>query len=134
MNTTLHEKPQMLVVDDESCIRLLLARVFGGMFQVTCAASVDEGMKQLAEGAPSVILMDVNMPGKDGIQGLHEVRAIDPFVPVIIMTGSILAMEGESLLQQGADAFVTKPFDVVELIRIVTQLTAVSETKPAVLS
>ena len=134
MNTASQEKPQMLVVDDESCIRLLLARVFGRTFQVACAASVDEGMTQLAEGAPSVILMDVNMPGKDGIQGLLEVRVIDPFVPVIIMTGSILAMEGESLLQQGADAFVTKPFDVVELIRIVTQLTAASETKPAVLS
>lgn len=133
MNTTLHEKPQMLVVDDESCIRLLLERVFGRTFQVSCSASVDEGMRQLADGAPNIILMDVDMPGKNGIQGLFEVRAIDPFVPVIIMTGSIFPMEGEGLLQQGADAFVSKPFDVVELVRVVTQLTAASEATPAAL-
>ena len=95
-------RPRMLIIDDEPGIRLLLARIFGRSYHVVCAGSVDEGMRQLTFAEPDVILMDIDMPGKNGLQGLQEIRVIDPFVRIIIMTGSVLPTDCDTIIDQGA--------------------------------
>ena len=119
----------MLVIDDESGIRMLLARFFSRTFEVICAGTVDEGLRHLTIAAPDIILIDFNMPGKNGIQGLREIRRIDPYVSIIMITGSMLSGEANQVMKEGADAFLTKPFELPDLARLVTRLTAPGSAK-----
>ena len=70
-------KDRLLVIDDERGPRESLRFLFKDTYEVTCAESVDAGIAELRQTPPDVIIMDIKMPGKTGIQGLKEIRAID---------------------------------------------------------
>jgi len=68
---------KLLVIDDELGPRESLRFLFKDIYEVTCADSVDKGVAALKENPPDCIITDIKMPGKTGIQGLKEIRAID---------------------------------------------------------
>jgi len=118
---------KILVADDQPDNVTLLTRYLGneGYEQVTAVDGVDALTKIRAE-LPDLILLDVNMPHKDGFTVLEEVRA-DPateHIPVIILTAARSdSSDVQSGLNLGADDYVTKPFDRHELMaRIRTKL------------
>ncbi len=110
---------KVLVVDDDEDIRkvgrLSLEKV--GKLQTVMAASAAEGVALAASERPDVILMDMMMPGTDGLTALATLRA-DPAlrgIPVIFMTAKVQRHEVDHYLRAGAIGVIQKPFDPMAL-------------------
>lgn len=110
----------ILVIDDQPGIRRLLMEVLAEQgFLVTTAANGYEGVQKAKEINPALVLMDMKMPGMDGIEALRELRRLGQGAKVIMMTayGELdLVNEAREL---GAAAYITKPFDIVSLCQMV---------------
>jgi DNA-binding response OmpR family regulator len=107
---------KILVVDDESVIRELLRTfLIGEGYEVIEAASGEEAVETARREKPQVVLLDIKMPGMDGIEACERLRMDERtrFIPIIMVTAF-----GDSkmrALKAGADDFVNKPFEMVEL-------------------
>ena len=77
----------VLVIDDELGPRESLRILLKNDYRVTTSCGVDEGIKQLALINPDLIIMDIKMPGKSGIEGLQEIRKLNDEIPIIMLTG-----------------------------------------------
>ncbi len=109
-------KPRVLIADDEAKIRELLAGYFEAEgFDVTMARDGDEALRAARESSPDVVLLDVMMPGIDGIEVLRRLRA-DSDVYVIMLTARSDEVDKVVGLSVGADDYVTKPFSPRELV------------------
>jgi two-component system KDP operon response regulator KdpE len=107
---------KILVVDDEKSIRRFMdASLSAKGYCVLVAKSGREGAKAAAEEHPDVVLLDLNLPDKDGLAVLKEIRAFSA-VPVIILTVKSADAEKEQLLDAGADDYLVKPFSLTELL------------------
>jgi two-component system, OmpR family, KDP operon response regulator KdpE len=107
---------KVLNVDDEPQARraVKIALVARG-FEVLEAASGDEALEKLRSEDPDVILLDVNMPGMNGLETCRAIRASSD-VPVIVLSVRTFGKEKAQAFEAGADQYVTKPFDVEELV------------------
>jgi signal transduction histidine kinase len=105
----------VLIIDDEAGPRESLRYLLKDKYRVHCATSVDDGVAYLREHGPDLIIMDIRMPGKTGIEGLREIRAIDPFVSVVMLTGFGALETAQEALRLGANDYQTKPFDMTEM-------------------
>jgi len=108
-------QPSMLVVDDETGVRESLRLVFGKDFRVSEASSADDAIRKVKAERPEVILLDILMPGTDGLETLKQVKSIDPESQVIMLTALNTARSAFSSKEHGAFDYVTKPFDVEEM-------------------
>ena len=115
---------KIMVVDDEKAIRDLLVLFFQGKgYAVVTAGSGHEALKLFTEENPDVVLLDVSMPGMNGIEALQKIRALNSRVGVIMATG----FQDEELIRKGTElgayAYAMKPFDFnyVEML-VLTQL------------
>lgn len=113
-------KSVVLVVDDQPGIRRLLQEVLADEgYEVIMATNGFEALEKAKEMNPSLILMDMKMPGLDGIGALKELKTLGLAERVIMMTayGELeLVTQAKEL---GAYAYVTKPFDIVTLCAMV---------------
>lgn len=113
-------KSTVLVVDDQPGIRRLLVEVLTDEgYEVSVAANGYEGLETVKMLKPSLILMDMKMPGMDGIATLQELKEIGMASRVIMMTayGELdLVTKAKEL---GAYAYITKPFDIITLCEMV---------------
>ncbi|MBA4494024.1 response regulator [Paenactinomyces guangxiensis] len=109
-----HKK--VLVVDDQYGIRLLLKEVFSGdHIDIFQAANGKQALEIIRKEKPDLILLDMKMPGMDGLEILRRLRKIDPGTKVIMMTAyGELDMVAEAS-RLGALSHFTKPFDIEEL-------------------
>jgi CheY-like chemotaxis protein len=88
-----------------------------GRFTVVCAPSAEEGLELVTSQRPDVILIDLDLPGMDGLSMARALRA-DPelaAIPIIVVTASVMKNEREEAFEIGCMAFVEKPFDIAEL-------------------
>ncbi len=110
---------KVLVIDDElgprESIRFLLKREY----EVLCAESVDQGVAMMREANPDLIIMDIRMPRKSGIEGLREIREYDKHVSVVMLTGYGALETAQEALRLGATDYLSKPFDTNEMLRAV---------------
>jgi two-component system response regulator (stage 0 sporulation protein F) len=108
---------KILVVDDQLGIRRLLFDIFKeDQHEVEMAADGEEALRLLISFKPDLILMDMKMPGMNGIETLKQIRALDRRVAVIMMTAygeDIQAMEQSKDL--GILYYIDKPFDLFKL-------------------
>jgi two-component system, OmpR family, KDP operon response regulator KdpE len=107
---------RVLVVDDEPQIRRTLAinlRARG--YQVDLAASGEEALKAAAHQQPDVVVLDLGLPGIDGLQVIHGLRGWTR-VPIIVLSVREREADKVAALDAGADDFVTKPFGINELL------------------
>lgn len=106
----------VLIVDDQPGIRVLLEEVFKQVnMKTTLAANGIEALKVVQQHQPDCILLDVKMPGMNGVEVLREVRNVSPQALVMMMTAYSemeLMDEAEKL---GIDQYFTKPFDIFEV-------------------
>jgi len=113
---------RILVVDDEKKIRTILSHILSDEgFEVSCCESGEDALSCVESVDPSLILMDQNMPGMNGIETMHAILTKRPESTIIILTayGSIpLAVEA---MKKGAFDYLTKPFDNEELIIVVNR-------------
>jgi DNA-binding NtrC family response regulator len=105
----------LLVIDDEPGVRQSLKMVFDKTFRVVEAATADEGVHKVGEERPDVVLLDIVMPGADGLSVLKQMKSIHPECQVIMLTGLNTARTAFTAKGTGAFDYVTKPFDVEEL-------------------
>jgi signal transduction histidine kinase len=108
-------KDRVLVIDDEFGPRESLRFLLKDTYDVTCVDSVDKGMVALKNNPPDAIIMDIKMPGKTGIQGLKEIRALDPQVSIIMLTGFGSLETAQEAIRHGATDYLKKPFDTEEM-------------------
>lgn len=105
-------QPRVLVVEDDDTVADVLREVLQDQpYQCSFAASAEEALAKLAVEPPDLILTDISLPGKSGLDVMREARALDPEVAVILMTGYASVQTAIDALRQGADDYVTKPFD-----------------------
>ncbi len=108
--------PHVLVVDDEPAISDLIRNYLGRHgFRVSVAADGSEMREQMARDPVDLVLLDLGLPGEDGLALTRHIRAHSN-VGVIIVTGSGESVERIVSLELGADDFVSKPFDLRELL------------------
>lgn len=112
-------KDRLLVIDDELGPRESLRFLFKDTYDVTCVDSVDKGVAALKENPPDCIITDIKMPGKTGIQGLKEIRAIDQQVSIIMLTGFGSLETAQEAIRHGATDYLKKPFDTDEIREVV---------------
>jgi len=111
---------KVLVIDDELGPRESLRMLLKNDCDVTCTSSVDEGMGVLRGGAtPDLIIMDIRMPGKTGIEGLREIRNVDPLVSIVMLTGFGSLETAQDALRLGANDYINKPFDTKKMQEVV---------------
>ena len=108
-------QPLVLVVDDEAGVRQSLQLVFNKTYRVLEAASADEAVQKMNDEKPDVALLDIMMPGADGLAVLKQIKSIHPDCQVIMLTGLNTARTAFAAKGTGAFDYVTKPFDVEEL-------------------
>jgi excisionase family DNA binding protein len=115
--------PLVLVVDDDPRLREYM-RVNLEMegYTVREAASADEALQVLEDGAPDLVLLDVVMPGIDGWQMLQRMQERHGSVPVIMFSGQVDERSAGQAEERGARGFVGKPFDPQQLIERAKQL------------
>ena len=110
-------KRRVLVVDDEENVTHLVSSAlrFDG-FETVTADSGTAALSKVAEVDPDLIVLDVMMPGLDGLGVLQNLRAAGSQVPVIFLTARDTANDRIGGLRAGADDYVVKPFSVEELL------------------
>ena len=109
----------LLIIDDERGIRESLKAVFTGRYAIFTADCAAAAAEVLARHPIDLILLDVIMPGKDGIAFLEEAQSRYPGIPIIMVSGSTSVRPVVEAIQRGAHDYVTKPFDVDEIRRVV---------------
>ncbi len=107
---------KVLVIDDERGPRESLRILLKNEYDVVTAESVDIGMRHLIHEPQDVIILDIRMPGKSGIEGLRLIRELDPHVAVIMLTGFGALETAQEAMRHGANDYLKKPFDAVEML------------------
>jgi len=111
--------PQVLVIDDEIGPRESLRMLLKPNYQVHTADCVEAGIKLLKEKQPDTIVMDIRMPGMTGIDGLRQIREIDPHLSVIMLTGFGALETAKEAVRLGANDYISKPFDAREMQEVI---------------
>jgi two-component system OmpR family response regulator len=117
MTTATATKRRVLVVDDEENVTHLVSSAlrFDG-FETVTADNGQSALAAVAEADPDLVVLDVMMPGMDGLGVLQNLRAAGSQVPVIFLTARDTANDRIGGLRAGADDYVVKPFSVEELL------------------
>jgi two-component system response regulator MprA len=115
--------PDILVVDDEPGIRAVLASSleFEG-YSVRTAPDGRAALAEVEKARPDLVLLDVLMPGLDGLTACRRLRAQDPRLPVLMLTARDLTGDRVAGLDAGADDYLAKPFELDELLARVRAL------------
>ena len=109
---------RILIVDDERGSRESLRTVFNDRYDVHTAESAAQASTILSKHKIDLLLLDVLMPEKDGVEFLNEAQEMYPGLPVIMVSASTSVRPIVESIQIGAYDFVTKPFDVAEIRRL----------------
>jgi two-component system nitrogen regulation response regulator NtrX len=104
----------ILIVDDEPSIREVLSGYFEHQygprgFTIETAADGVEALAAVRRRRPALILLDIDMPGMSGAEALRAVRAIDPKIPVIMVTGNTDSRLAGQVIKDGAYSYLPKP-------------------------
>src|SRR4026207_2017330 len=114
-------KKRVLLIDDEARVRASLKMVLEPTYEVIQAADAQEGLELFRKEAPHLVLLDVILPGTDGLSVLQTLRAEDRAAPVIMLTGTKSVKTAVDAMKFGAADYLSKPFDLEELRIIVEQ-------------
>jgi CheY-like chemotaxis protein len=115
----------ILVCDNEKPLRALVrATLDSSNYRLVEARDGNESLKLARSARPDVILLDVMMPGRSGLEVLRELRSDPTFAetPVIMLTVRAQAADREAAEAAGADCFLAKPFSPAELTALLEQL------------
>ncbi len=128
MESTQENRKRILIVDDESAIRESLSLLLGQHYQVETAQDGEQalelfhmqsGASQINAFLPDLVLLDIMMPGIDGIELLKQIRSQYPSIPVIMLTASKTVRTIVQAMKIGAVDYLSKPFEVEELLDLV---------------
>ncbi len=113
-NTPLLAPSRVLVVEDDETVADVLREVLSEEpLELAFAPSAEEAMRLIDAGCPDLILTDISLPVKSGLDVMRHARTVDPEVAVILMTGYASVQTAVDALRQGASDFITKPFEEI---------------------
>ena len=120
-------KNKILVVDDEEALRTVLSTELEGEgYQVSTAGDGEEAIKILGSQQFHLILLDIKMPNVDGFEVLKFVKQKQPSTKVIMLTGFAALKNAIESKKLGAEDFVSKPYDLVDLLTTVERVLGTS--------
>ena len=108
---------QILVVDDEEAVRNLLSRFFTRKkYRVLTAETAEQAIAILEKQKVDAVLLDIELPGINGLEALRKIRASWPDLPVVMISGQSAEEVAKTTLKEGAFDYVVKPlnFDYLE--------------------
>lgn len=109
-----HPPHKLLIIDDEPNIRLLYEKEFADDgYDVATAGSAPEGLELIGRFKPNLVILDIKMPGMDGIEALGKIVGSHKNIPVII--NSAYSHYQENFMSWSADAYIIKSPDLTEL-------------------
>jgi two-component system, NtrC family, response regulator AtoC len=108
-------KKRVLLIDDEPRVRASLKMVLEPTYEVFQAGDAREGLEMFRKEAPHLVLLDVILPGTDGLAILQSLRTEDRSTPVIMLTGTKSVKTAVDAMKLGAADYLSKPFEVEEL-------------------
>jgi two-component system response regulator MprA len=110
------DRMRVLVVDDDRAVRDALRRVLTlDGYDVQSADGGAEAIEAVAQSVPDAVVLDIGMPGIDGIEVCERVRLLGNRVPILMLTARVEIADRVAGLDAGADDYLIKPFDVNEL-------------------
>ncbi len=117
--------PFIMLVDDEvSFVETMAKRLATRNIDIIVAFSAEEGLEKLKTNQNlDVIVLDVKMPGMDGIAALKEIKKMSPLIEVIMLTGYATMESAIDGMKLGAYDFLTKPCDIEEIVSKVEEAT-----------
>ena len=118
--------PKVLIVDDEKSLRTLYQRELEREgYVVVCASTAREGLDLIEWERPDVLVLDIRMPGMDGLETLARTLDQHPQLPVILNTA--YSNYRDDFLSWGADAYLVKSADLTELVDKIRTLAPASD-------
>jgi CheY-like chemotaxis protein len=115
----------ILIVEDNDKNRKLVRDVltFKG-YEVIESETGEEGLRLARERSPSLVLMDIRLPGIDGVEALRRLRAEETTrgIPVLAMTASVMSEDRQKIMAAGFDGYQSKPINVTDFVAAVAQL------------
>src|SRR5436190_18882504 len=112
-------KSRILVIDDEAAIRdsLRMTLEYAG-YEFTGAATGQEGLALAERENPDLVLLDIKMPGMDGMDVLTRLRSMNETTPVVMISGHGTTSTGVEAIKRGASDFLDKPFESTDRLRV----------------
>jgi two-component system cell cycle response regulator DivK len=126
-------KRVLIVEDNERNLKLLrdLLEVKG--YRVVTATSAEEALPLAQRDPPDLVVMDIGLPGMDGIAALHALRADSRTrtIPVIAVTASVMQPERETIMRAGFDGYMGKPVEIFGFLQLIqTTIERFGQRKP----
>jgi DNA-binding NtrC family response regulator len=115
------KKKSILVVDDEISVRESLRMILTPIYEVHMASSGEEALSYIQKGNVDLVTLDLKMPGLSGIEVLREIKKIKSDIEVIIISAYGTINNADEAVRYGAGDFIVKPFEVADLIAIVSR-------------
>jgi two-component system alkaline phosphatase synthesis response regulator PhoP len=106
----------LLVEDEPSLVLTLTDRLVSEGYQVETAGTGEAGLSRALEGSFDLVLLDVMLPGRDGFEVCRELRSRGIQIPIVMLTARGQVVDRVVGLKLGADDYVTKPFEMIELL------------------
>jgi len=106
----------LLVEDEPSLVMTLVDRLVSEGYAVESARTGEQGIALALAGSFDLIILDVMLPGKDGLEVCREVRARGVGIPILMLTARAQVVDRVVGLKLGADDYLTKPFEMIELL------------------
>ena len=111
------EKPRILVVEDNVLNMKLCCAILKGRYEVIPAETAEEGLEAARHTMPDLILMDIQLPGMDGLAATRVLKSDEALrvIPVIALTSFAMVGDREKALAAGCDDYLPKPIDIQAL-------------------
>lgn len=127
------EVSRVLVVDDDEVFRNRLCRAFvQRAWKATTAANGNEALVLAREESPDLVLVDLRMPGMDGLDLVEKLHAIDSSMTIIVLTGYGSIPTTISAMKKGADYYLSKPADADQILAAFEKLRCPSDEESSV--
>jgi DNA-binding response OmpR family regulator len=116
----------ILIIDDDAAVRITLQRVLQAAgFRVRAAADGEEGVAEFRRQNAVLVITDIFMPEKDGLEVIRELRSLAPSLPILVTSGRARAGRVdflETAIRLGASDVLAKPFDAEAIVSRVRQM------------
>jgi two-component system alkaline phosphatase synthesis response regulator PhoP len=126
----MHER--ILLVEDEEDLRMTLTdRLRSESYEIDCAEDGELGLRRATDGAYDLIILDIMLPKKNGFDVCRDLRQAGLITPVLMLTARGQTVDKVVGLKLGADDYLTKPFEMIELLARIEAILRRAPTRPA---